>query len=61
MSEKESKESQYIVSHPGLGSNPLFRSNRDLGVTNGLVTCMSYANCSSVGILSNTCSMHTYK
>ena len=26
-------ESQYIVSRPGLGSNPPFGSDRDLGVT----------------------------
>ena len=33
MSEKESKESQYIVSHPGLSSDPLFRLDWDPSVT----------------------------
>ena len=32
MSKKESKEYQYIVSYPGLGSNPPFGSDRDPGV-----------------------------
>ena len=39
MSEKVSKESQYMVSHPELGSDPPIRSDRELGrdilVTNG--------------------------
>ena len=29
--------------------------------TNGLVTCMSYANFSITGTFSNTCSLHTYE
>ena len=33
MSKKESKEYQYIVSYPRLGSNPPFGSDRDPGVT----------------------------
>ena len=39
MSEKVSKESQYMVSHPELGSDPPIGSDRELGrdilVTNG--------------------------
>ena len=30
---KTVKESQYMVSHPGLGSDPPIRSDRDRGVT----------------------------
>ena len=33
MSEKESKESQYIVLHPGLVLDPPFGSDRDPSVT----------------------------
>ena len=31
MSEKVSKEPQYMVSHPELGSDPPFRSDRESG------------------------------
>ena len=31
MSDKASKESQYMVSHPGLGSNPPIESDQESG------------------------------
>ena len=41
MSEKESKESQYIVSHPILGSDPPFGSDQDPGVTVSMTSASS--------------------
>ena len=37
---KTGKESQYIVSHPELGSDPPFRSDRESGVTQ-VLACSS--------------------